>query len=424
MTTEIRLPFGRGYQTLNLQGADAELLECRMQTLRPTKPQTEIVAEAMAAPIGSEKLEKLAVGKKTACIIISDHTRPVPSKLILPPMLEALRCGNPDIEITLLVATGCHRGTTREELRNKLGEDILEHERIVVHDCDDAANMVELGILPSGQMLRVNRVACEAELLVAEGFIEPHFFAGFSGGRKSVLPGICARKTVMGNHNAQFIDDANARAGVLDGNPIHRDMEAAARMVNLRYVVNVILNDRKEVVAAVAGDAFEAHRAGCDILSAAARIHPSRKGDIVITTNGGAPLDQNLYQAVKSMTTAEAATAVCGTIIVCAECKDGVGGDMFYRKIAEAASPTALLAEIRKTPAEETVPDQWQYQIFARIAEQYRIIIVAGEHMRDTIGEMKIEYAATVGEAYETASKNYDDPHIIVIPDGVSAICE
>lgn len=160
------------------------------------------------------------MGKKDVVIIASDHTRPVPSKIIMPLMLEEIRKGNPDADITILIATGCHRETAKEELVQKFGKDIVDNEKILVHDCDDTTNLVSLGRLPSGGELIINKIAVEADLLCSEGFIEPHFFAGFSGGRKSVLPGIASRKTVLANHRSAFIADDHARTGILEGNPI------------------------------------------------------------------------------------------------------------------------------------------------------------------------------------------------------------
>lgn len=416
----IKIPYGNTVLRWEGEFPSYEMIRAHGAGSETGKSQEQILAEAMEAPIGSAPLKELAKGKKNAVILISDHTRPVPSRLILPPMLKELREGSPEIEITLLVATGCHRGTTEEELRRKLGNDIFTKEKIRVHDCDDMEHMVKLGRLPSGIDLWVNRLAAETELLVAEGFIEPHFFAGFSGGRKSVLPGICARRTVMANHCATLIDDPHSRTGILERNPIHTDMVAAARMAQLRYVVNVVLDSDKKVVAAVAGDAIEAHRAGCDYLSATCAVHPTQKGDIVITSNGGAPLDQNLYQSVKCMSAAEAAAAEDGTIIVCCECADGIGGEQFYRAVKECESAAALLEEIRRIEPEDTVPDQWQYQILCRILEKHRVIFVTGKELEKTVTDMKMEYAESLEEAIRLSG--VEEKHVVVIPDGISVM--
>ena len=414
------IPYGHSSMRLNLDESTAEIIESDIHSLVRSKSEDDIVKAAMAEPFGGVTLREMARGKRNAVIIISDHTRPVPSRHILPFMLGELREGNPDIDITLLVATGCHRLTFPEELRAKLGDGIFEREKIVVHDCD--RNNVAIGTLPSGAQLVIDRVAAETELLVAEGFIEPHFFAGFSGGRKSVLPGICERGTVLGNHCAKFIDDPCASTGVLDGNPIHIDMLAAARLAKLRYIVNVIINDRKEAVAAFAGDPESAHRAGCERLMQYCSTSAGAGGDIVITSNGGAPLDQNVYQSVKGLTAAESAARPGATLIICAECADGIGGEGFFRALSEAKSASALLENIRATPQERTVPDQWQYQILARILEKHRVIFVTRPELREEITAMKMEYAPDADTAFCMAKSRYAAPKTVVIPDGVSVV--
>lgn len=260
---DYQLPYGKGHLDGGVLAALApRVLESRLAGTRPVGSETAMVEAALAAPIGSPTLAELSAGKKNVVVIASDHTRPVPSKVIMPLLLREIRRGNPEADITILIATGCHRGTSRQELIDKFGEDLVAQERIVVHDCDHS-EMAALGTLPSGGRLLLNHLAVEADLLVAEGFIEPHFFAGFSGGRKSVLPGVAARRCVMYNHNGRFIDDPRARTGVLEGNPIHRDMVYAARTAKLAFICNVVLNERHEVVFAAAGDLEQAHAAGC-----------------------------------------------------------------------------------------------------------------------------------------------------------------
>lgn len=380
------------------------------------------VLEAMKNPIGSQRLSLMAKDKKHAVIIISDHTRPVPSRFIIPHMLEELCSLNKEIQITLLVATGCHRGTTVQELREKLGDEVVDNEKIVVHDCDESP-LVNLGILPSGAELIINSLAVEADLLIAEGFIEPHFFAGFSGGRKSVLPGICSRKTVLGNHCSAFISSPYAKMGSLEKNPINIDMEKAARMAKLAYIVNVVIDDKKNVIAAFAGDPIEAHHAGCDYMRGHCQVEIEKKAEIVITSNGGAPLDQNIYQAVKGMATAFEAVADKGIIIMCAECADGTGGDSFYQAVANCKDVSTLLEEISKVPMDQTPTDQWEYQILARILEKHEVLFVTEPSLSSIITDMKMEYFDSLDKAVDEALRRKGkDADIVVIPNGVSVI--
>lgn len=421
----MHIPYGTTGLELSRDVSGAEVLESAIGTLKAVGSEDDIVKKAMAEPIASSKLSELAKGKKTCTIIVSDHTRPVPSKHILPFMLAELREGNPDIDITLLIATGFHRPTSHEELVSKVGEKIANEEKFVCHDSRDAASNVEIGVLPSGARLVIDKVAAETELLVAEGFIEPHFFAGFSGGRKSVLPGVCDQVTVLGNHCSKFIDSPHARTGILEGNPLHIDMVAASGLAKLQYIVNVVIDEDKHVAAAFAGDAIKAHEVGCEFLKGYCRVKPQKKGDIVITSNGGTPLDQNMYQSVKGLTAAEAAAAPGAVLIISTRCNDGTGGDSFYHAIADCDTPEHLMARILATPMDKTDPDQWEYQILCRMLLKHHIIFVSDPKMQKTIEEMKMEYAPDLDVALDRArALKGPDAHLVIIPNGISVIVE
>ena len=416
----MRIPYGTTGLELDRDLTGAEVLESAIGTLKAEGSEDDIVCKAMAAPMGSPRLAELAKGKKTATIIVSDHTRPVPSKHILPFMLAELREGNPDIDVTLLIATGFHRPTTHEELVNKVGEKIANEEKFVCHDSRNPEANVDIGVLPSGARLVIDKVAAETDLLVSEGFIEPHFFAGFSGGRKSILPGVCDQVTVLGNHCSKFIDSPYSRTGILDGNPIHKDMIAAAEMAKLAYIVNVVIDEDKKTVAAFAGNYLTAHRRGCDFLLGYCQAKP-KWADIVISSNGGAPLDQNLYQCVKGMTAAEATCNEGGVIIMCAECADGHGGEGFYESLKNCESAVALYDEFMATPQDRTVPDQWESQILARILMHHPVIFVSRPEMKGMIEEMKMTYAPSLEAALELAH-NMGKHSLTVIPNGISVI--
>ena len=414
----LKIPYGNTF--IDFDEGDANVLRSKIDELKAEGSGLEIVKKAMANPIDSPRLCELAKGKKNCVIIISDHTRPVPSKDILPNMFAELKEGNPDIEITLLVSTGFHRPTTEAELRAKLGDEIYESSKIVVHDCFDPDSNTQIGILPSGAPCVIDKVAVETELLVSEGFIEPHFFAGFSGGRKSVLPGVCDKVTVLGNHCSKFIDSEFARTGVLDGNPLHTDMLAAAKFAKLAYIVNVVIDEDKKTVAAFAGNYVTAHRAGCDFLLSYAKVEP-KPADIVITSNGGAPLDQNLYQCVKSMTAAEATCNPGGVIIECSYCADGHGGEGFYRSLKDCESAQAFYDQCMATPQEKTIPDQWESQILARVLIKHTVIMVTRPEIKTMVEDMKMKYAASLEEALEMAHA-LGKKSLSVIPNGISVI--
>ncbi|TDY64999.1 nickel-dependent lactate racemase [Aminivibrio pyruvatiphilus] len=418
------LPYGSSHIT-------CEIPDSRLRAiLSPKLPEAEektgeaIVRASLARPAGSPPLRELAGGKKNVVILSSDHTRPVPSAVIMPLLLEEIRAGNPGADITILVATGCHRSTTEDELEERYGTEIVRSVRIVVHDSLDENSLVSVGTLPSGGELVLNRLAVEADLLVAEGFIEPHFFAGFSGGRKSVLPGVAAYRTVLANHCAEFIASPGARTGILEGNPIHEDMVYAARKAGLAFICNVVLDPQKRITAAFSGDMEKAHEEGCAFLSRLAKVQ-AVPADIVITGNGGYPLDQNIYQAVKSMTAAEASCRPGGIIIEAAECRDGHGGEAFYHAFRDIPTARGVLDSILARGRDSTEPDQWEIQIFARILMNHTVILVTSAP-RETAEYMNMKWAPSLQDALALAEEILGDGNaaVTVIPDGVSVIVD
>ncbi|HHY81183.1 MAG TPA: nickel-dependent lactate racemase [Clostridiales bacterium] len=420
----MKLTFPYGRETRSIEIPDNRIkgvLVSKLHHYKVDKTQEELVEEALANPIGSPPLCELAKGKKKVVLIASDHTRPVPSKVIVPPMLREIRKGNPDADITILIATGCHRSMSHEEIVSKFGEEIANREKIVVHDCDNSP-MVKIGILPSGGECIINRMAVEADLLVAEGFIEPHFFAGFSGGRKSVLPGIASRITVLANHCSEFIAHPASRTGILEDNPIHKDMVWAARTAKLAFIVNVIINEKKEAIHAVAGDFEAAHMAGCEFLSSLCKVD-AKPADIVISTNGGYPLDQNIYQAVKGMTAAEATVKKGGVIIMLAKSNDGHGGESFYRQMADEPDINKTLDLFLSRKRNETEADQWQTQIFIRILQKAKVIYVS-DAPDDVVRDLHMIPAHSLEEAMEKAEAivGSKEASVTAIPDGVAVM--
>lgn len=418
-----RIPYSRTFLELDLPDDQvAGVIESAAHHYEAKGDQETLVRQALENPIQSERLSEMAKGKNKIVIITSDHTRPVPSKITLPILLEEIRKGNPGADISILIATGFHRLTTEAEMLDKFGEEIVKNEKLINHDCRDDSQLVLCGTLPSGGELWLNKLAMEADLLVAEGFIEPHFFAGFSGGRKSVLPGVASAKTVLGNHCASFIIHPNSRTGILDGNPIHKDMLYAAEQAKLAFILNVVIDAEKKIIHAVAGDSVEAHVQGCDFVEKLASCEPV-PADIVITSNGGYPLDQNIYQTVKGMTAGEATAKEKGVIIICSACNDGHGGEAFYQTFLNNPSTQGVMDEIMKTEMDCTVPDQWESQILARILLKYQVILMTDQCDPKMITDMHMIHASTLDEAIAKAREiKGQDAKITVIPDGVSVI--
>ncbi len=419
----IKIPYSKGFIDAQIPDARLEgVLESKAHHYKPEAGEQELVKMALENPIGSPRLRDLVKGKNKIVIIASDHTRPVPSKIMAPIMLEEIRSGNPNADITFLIATGFHRPTTKEELIGKFGEKVVAEEKIVVHNAFAPETMVNIGKLPSGGDIIINKLAVEADLLISEGFIEPHFFAGFSGGRKSVLPGVVSKVTVLANHNSRFIASDKARTGNLEGNPLHIDMLHAAKTAKLQFIVNVVIDADKKIIKAFAGDLEKAHAEGTAFAGELANVE-AKPAAIAITSNGGYPLDQNIYQAVKGMSAAEATCRKGGVIIMCAACNDGHGGEEFYQWFAKAQSAQAVMDKIMAIEPENTLPDQWEAQILARILIDYTVIMVTDQCDHEMIKNMKMKVTKTFPEALKMAEEIAGkDARITVVPDGVSVI--
>ena len=420
---EIKIPYSKGHVTAVIPDEKLNaVLESQAHAFKAPAGESELVQQALENPIESARLCELAKGKQNIVIIASDHTRPVPSKVIAPLMLAEIRKGNPDANITFLIATGFHRPTTKEELINKFGEEIVEKENIVVHDAFNDDDHVLVGTLPSGGQILLDKVAANADLLVSEGFIEPHFFAGFSGGRKSVLPGVVSAKTVMYNHNSEFIGSDKARTGLLEGNPIHMDMLAAAKAAKLCFICNVVIDADKKVIAAFAGNLEAAHAAGTKFAGDLAGVK-AVPAEIAITSNGGYPLDQNIYQSVKGMSAAEATCKPGGVIIIAAACNDGHGGQAFYDWYLKYNTARTVMTKIMTIPREHTIADQWEAQVLARILMNYTVIMVTDQCDHDMLKNFGIIPVNTMAEAQALAEDIAGaDAKYTVVPDGVSVV--
>lgn len=418
----IKIPYYTSALDLHVEEKNLEaVITAKTDEYTTEKTEAELVEEALANPIGTPRLRELAKGKERIVLVTSDHTRAVPSKLTLPILLREIREGNPDADITILIATGLHRETTQEEQRRMFGDNIVDNEKIVVNKAFEDDDFEYVRTLPSGAELWVNKLAIHCDLLVTEGFIEPHFFAGFSGGRKSILPGICNAVTVNENHSYKAISSPYSTTGVLAHNPIHEDMVCAARAVNVQFILNVALNGEKKVIAAFAGDLEKAHAEGVAFVRSLAQC-PGITGDIVITSNGGYPLDQNLYQSPKAVATAEACCRDGGVIIMCASCYDGMGGTHFEKLIVQG-SVDEIDEYLSKIPPKETIPEQWCAQIYSRILKKHKVILVTTYLDHELVKKANMIPASSPDEALAMAYKMMgEDARVVVIPDGVAVL--
>lgn len=360
----IELAYGKTGLEIELPG-DAEVVVVEPEYLEGLADEAAVVRQALRRPIGSPPLRELVGASDTVGVVFSDITRPTPNHVLLPVLLGELD-HVPDDQIVLFNATGTHRPNTEAELRGMLGDAVVDRYRIVQHDAADGASHVLVGTSSGGNEVWLERefVACDARVLT--GFIEPHFFAGFSGGGKAVLPGLASLETVMRNHSAANLDSPRACWGITAGNPLWEDVREGAAMVEPTFLLNVTLNRDKEITGVFAGDFEDAHARGCAFAKDTAMVPVPEPFDIVVTSNSGYPLDLNVYQAVKGMSAAAQVVKPGGSIVVAADCWDGIPDHGEYgRMMREARSLESLLETIRGPGFQRQ--DMWQAHVQALI---------------------------------------------------------
>ncbi len=381
--------------------------------------EPEALRQAMRAPIDSPPLRELVGPGQTVTIVHSDITRPMPNDRVLPVLIAELEtAGIRSEDITLLNGLGTHRPQTRDELIGMLGEEIVANYRCLQHDCWDDENLVPLGETLFGNPVRIDRQYMEADIKILTGFIEPHFFAGFSGGPKAVLPSIAGIESVMSNHGAGMIGAAEARWGVTRGNPIWEEMLDAAQKTDPTFLLNVTINRDREITGIFAGDLEKAHAQGCEFCRQSAMVPVPHAFDIVITSNSGYPLDLNLYQSVKGMSAASEAVRQGGSIIVAAECWDGLPDHGEYARLLRSADqPADLLAQIQQPDFH--AHDQWQVQVQALIQAKADVYVfsdgLSDEQIRGALLHPSADIEATLAELIARYGPNTS---ICVLPEG------
>lgn len=371
----VRLAYGRDGLTVDLPATTDVIQPCFVPGL---PDEARAIREALRNPVGSPPLKDLVGPGDRVVVVHTDITRATPNDRLLPVLLSELEAaGIAHHDITLLNGLGTHRRQTEAELRAMLGDEIVERYRCLQHDCYDDANLVALGETSNGHPVRLNRAYCEADVKILTGFIEPHFFAGFSGGPKAILPSLAGAESVFTNHGLTMIGHPRATWGVREGNPIWEEMCEVALKTNPTFLINVTLNASGEITGVFAGDMLEAHALGCAFVRENAMVGVDAPYDIVITTNSGYPLDQNLYQSVKGMSAAAQIVREGGAIIIAAACEDGLPDHGLYaRLLADAGSPQAVLDLISRPGF--CAQDQWQVQIQAQIQLKAEVHVYSG----------------------------------------------
>jgi lactate racemase len=377
-----------------------------------------VVKDAMRQPVAGPPLRELLRRGQAVAISVCDGTRPQPREVVVPAILDELEGIVRLEDVVILVATGTHRGNSEKELRAMLGDGVVDAVRVVNHDSRAPSTLTWMGRLGADVPVWLSTEWVSADVRITTGFVEPHFFAGFSGGPKMIAPGLAGLETTLTLHDARRIGHADARWGVTEGNPVHDDVRAIAAATGTDFSLDVVLDGRKRIAQAFGGELFAMHRAAVALARRAAMRHLPGRFDVVLTTNSGFPLDQNLYQTVKGMSAAAQVVERGGTIICAAECRDGFPDHGDYRsQLTSAVSPAALLREIEGRA--DTVPDQWEIQIQARIQSFARIVMHTSYLSDDDLTAAHLEQTdditGTVAEALAAAGP---DSRLCVLPWG------
>lgn len=340
--------------------------ELRQRPVRALENAAAEIMRALRQPLGTAPLRDLAFGRRNACVVVCDITRPVPSGLILEPMLEELAAvGISPEAVTVLIATGTHRPNDEAELEKMLGSSVLAKCRVVNHVCTESDAMVDLGTSPNGVPIKLNHHYIEAELKLTIGMVEPHFMAGFAGGRKMVMPGIAALETVQAWHSPRFLEHPNATNGVVAGNPVHEEALAIAKLARPDFIVDVALTADKRPAAVAAGDMEQAWEKMVTFVRESVTAELDEPVDIVVTSGGGYPLDLTYYQTVKGMVGALPVLKPGGSIVIASACEEGVGNRHFLDCLLDLETIEDFPDRIQR-PDWTFVPDQWQVEELAK----------------------------------------------------------
>lgn len=411
---KINLAYGSGYLSIECPQDRTTIIE---PSHRPgLADEKAAVLAAVANPIAARPLREQISPSSRVCILFTDITRATPNDRILPWLLEHL-AHVPRENITLLNQTGTHRPNTPAELDQMLTPAVARGYRVINHVAEHREDMVQVGHTRSGAPALLNRHAMEADIRIVTGFIEPHFFAGFSGGPKGIMPGVAGLETVMSNHGATNISSPHATFGRTFGNPIWDEMREIALRAGHSFLINVTLNEQRQITNVFAGDLIEAHRAGCSFVCEAAMQKVAAPFDVVVTTNSGYPLDMNLYQGVKGMSAAVRVLKPGGTLILACECREGVpAGSPLDRLLRSEKSPEDILTRLA-TPG-FAHPEQWQAHIQALVQRRAQVLVYSSldeATLRAAHLEPCADISATVRERLAKAGPNST---LAVLPQG------
>jgi nickel-dependent lactate racemase len=414
---QVCLEYGRTGLNVDLP-ADRDVCVLSYKDAQPLPdPGAELLSK-LRVPRGSVPLRDLANGRQDACILICDITRPVPNELILRHVLAELEsAGIAREQILILVATGLHRPNLGDELVELVGDHIFENYRIENHDGQDRDSHVYLGESPNGVPIWIDSRYANADLKIATGLIEPHFMAGFSGGRKLICPGVAALETIKVWHGPRFLEHPNADTGILVGNPVHEENTWIARHVGCDFIVNVVIDANRQPLKFVAGDMIDAFEEGVAFVRDIVTDTIDEPVDIVVTSSGGYPLDTTFYQSVKGMSAALPIVKDGGTIIVAASLSEGIGSPQFQELFYEHPSLEAFIERILS--GDYFKMDQWQLEKLARVCRKASVIVVSDGLQPDVLERLFVQSSPSVEQAVaEALAEHGPSARIAVLPKG------
>lgn len=419
---EVKLKYGKENIIINVpKSPNFKGIIEPSESVKIQNPMNAIM-DTLKQPFESDPLHQIASGRKNACIVISDITRPVPNKIILPPLLATLvAAGIPKTEITILIATGIHRPNEGDELIELVGKEIADNFNCINHFSKNDDDMKYVGDIQGDAPAYVNKTYLDADLKILTGFIEPHMWAGFSGGRKSILPGISSIKTLQHMHGPEMVAHPNTRYGLLKDNPFHEAGLQIMALAGADFVVNVTLDNDKDITGIFSGDPVKAHLKGCEFLSQFCMQAVDQALDFIVTTNAGAPLDCNLYQTVKGITAAAPVVKSGGDIIIASSCYEGAGSEEYEEVLNLADTPENFVKKVKS--GDFFIPDQWCAQETYQVLCNQTVTLFSEGLDKTTTERYHFNYSDNIEKSIQVLLNKYgSDAHWAIVPSGPMVI--
>ena len=413
---KIKMDYGRQGIEINVPDTSDVLIPNHKKEIQ--NPEKKIL-DSLLNPINSNPLKSLYKKGMTIGISVCDHTRAQPRNEIINSILQVCD-GAKKEEVLIFIATGSHRQSTEKEIKEMFSEDILLNATIINHNSEISSNLKYLGETSNKIPIEINKLWIECDLKITTGFVEPHFFAGFSGGPKMIAPGLAGLETIMNLHDYDKINNKNATWGITKGNPVHEEISEISMQNQPDFSIDLTLNRDNRITGIYSGELFSEHNIACEIVKKDSMKKTSKLYDLVITSNSGYPLDQNLYQTIKGVSAAAQITKPDGFIISVSECTDGIPYKSNYEKLLESVdSPAEYLSKLKSQNSLE--PDQWQVQIQSQILEKNNVMLYSKLNEKD-VTKCHLLKVDQVEDVIESVQKKVNNPSICILPEGPQTI--